>query len=417
MDLTGKKLLVLGGDVRSKDIVETAQQLGVYTIVTDWWDTTRSPAKLVADEYWNEEIFRPDVLADLVKKHHVDGVITGFSDIYLPYYQQLCELAGLPCYSSKEIFETTLDKCKFKTLCRENGVPTVPEFDAKTFNPDIISSQYKIIIKPVDNSGSRGIKVCDNPNTYQECLNYALSFSEKKEVLIERFMDMDSVSMFYTAQDGNLSLSTMNDTVLHKSKDGGGVAFKSFYPSKYLAQYQSKWDEKVRAMYKNLGVQNGVLFLQGFTNGEEFYFFEMGYRLSGGRHYVFTEPENGTNAVKQLIHFAITGKMADEPIREKDNPAFRHYCCRVNILGKEGTIAKIEGADYLLAIPEAVDVRLLKKPGDVVGQDGTTLQTIAVVNMMTSGKEHFDRVVGEINSHFKVYDAEGNNMVLDLNRY
>ena len=65
MNLKGKKLLILGGNAASIDIVKAAQNMGVYTIVTDWYDTKRSPAKLVADEYWNEEIFRPDIISKL----------------------------------------------------------------------------------------------------------------------------------------------------------------------------------------------------------------------------------------------------------------------------------------------------------------------------------------------------------------
>ena len=89
MDLTGKKLLILGGSATSIDIVEAARRLGVYTIVTDWYDTKRSPAKLIADEYWNEEIFKPELIAQLIKKHHFDGVITGFTDSYLLQYQHI----------------------------------------------------------------------------------------------------------------------------------------------------------------------------------------------------------------------------------------------------------------------------------------------------------------------------------------
>ena len=35
-NLRGKKLLILGGNALTCDIVTKAQELGVYTIVTDW---------------------------------------------------------------------------------------------------------------------------------------------------------------------------------------------------------------------------------------------------------------------------------------------------------------------------------------------------------------------------------------------
>jgi hypothetical protein len=35
--LKGKKLLILGGPALACDIVEKAREMGVYTIVTDWY--------------------------------------------------------------------------------------------------------------------------------------------------------------------------------------------------------------------------------------------------------------------------------------------------------------------------------------------------------------------------------------------
>ena len=52
-DLKGKKLLVLAGGVNLITLVQRAKELGIYTIVTDYYDVENSPAKLVADEYWN----------------------------------------------------------------------------------------------------------------------------------------------------------------------------------------------------------------------------------------------------------------------------------------------------------------------------------------------------------------------------
>ena len=96
--LKNKKLLIIGGDSFSVDIVKTAQSMGVYTIVTDWYDTKRSPAKLVADEYWNTSIEDYDSLTKQIKEHQVDGILTGFTDSYLLAYQHLCEINNFPSY-------------------------------------------------------------------------------------------------------------------------------------------------------------------------------------------------------------------------------------------------------------------------------------------------------------------------------
>ena len=51
--LRGKKLLILVGGPNMISLVKRAQQFGVYTIVTDYYNAEISPAKKIADEYWN----------------------------------------------------------------------------------------------------------------------------------------------------------------------------------------------------------------------------------------------------------------------------------------------------------------------------------------------------------------------------
>ena len=414
MDLKGKKLLILGGASLSIDIVHAAREMGVYTIVTDWYDTKRSPAKLIADEYWNEEIFKPDLLAKLIKKHHIDGVITGFTDSYLLQYQRLCELSGLPCYATKEVFEITLDKALFKKLCMENDVPVIPQYNVADFDPTTISNTNKIIIKPVDNSGSRGVIVCKTSEDFQRCLDFALSYSQKKEVIIEKYMDMDSWAASYTIQDGEISLSTLNDRLEHKSSETAAITTAGIYPSKYLDLYLEKMDEKMKRMYKAMGVTNGVLSVQGFVDGQNFYVMEMGYRLTGGQHYIFSKYENGISALDQLIHFAVTGRMADFNIAEKDNPKLKDLCLNLCILGKSDKIARIKGQEYVDNLPEVIHSAFLKQVGDQIGMDGTTSQKIANLHLVLKDWEDMDRVIRDIQDKFHVYNACDEDLVLKL---
>lgn len=416
MDLKGKKLLILGGGATSIDIVNAAKKLGVYTIVTDWYDTKRSPAKLLADEYWNEEIFKPDLIAKLIKEQCIDGVITGFTDSYLPQYQKICELSGRPCYATEETFSITLDKARFKKHCMDNDVSVIPQYDVNSFDPSIISSSNKVIIKPVDNSGSRGVIVCKSTDDFKRCLDFALSFSEKKEVIIEKYMDMDSWAASYTIQDGKLSLSTLNDRLEHKSSETAAITTAGIYPSKYLDLYLEKMDAKMKNMYKAMGVTNGVLSVQGFVDGENFYVMEMGYRLTGGQHYIFSKYENDISALDQLIHFAITGKMADFEISERDNPRFDDLCLNLCILGKSDRIVRIEGQEFVKNLPEVIHSAFLKKEGDQIGMDGTTAQKIANLHLVLKDRDDMNRVIGIIQEKFHVYNEKGEDLVLPLMR-
>lgn len=414
MDIKGKKLLILGSNALTCDIVKTARELGVYTIVTDWNPIEKAPAKQIANEYWNDSLMDYDILVQKIKEFGINGIITGFTDSYLVSYAELCDRAGLPSYATAELFAKTLDKALFKEMCKRNDVPTVPDYNLSEFDSSTLSEQNKIIIKPVDNSGSRGIVVCSNPTKYQECVDYALNYSEKKQIVIEKYVEMDQISVSYTIQDGTPSLSTINDDILYKTPSSGTVNCGGVYPSKYFDFYKEQIDEKVKNMLMREEFKNGVLFMQAFCNGKELYFFEMGYRLSGGRHYIFTENQNQSSSLKQLIHFALTGKMADYLIADRDNANFNNLCCRFNLIGKSGVISKIEGFDYLQRKPEIIYTSLLKKAGDDVGMEGTTATQLLGAYAVMKDMDDFKQMLADVYENVKFFNGKGENLVIKI---
>ena len=407
-----KKLLILGGNTLSCDIVKVAKQLGVYTIVTDWYDTDRSPAKLLADEYWNEEVFRPDLLAVRVKERGIDGVLTGFSDSYLFPYQELCQLTGLPCYATREQIEWTTDKASFKERCRRYKVPVVPEYDLNNFDKTIINNNHKVIIKPVDNSGSRGICICAKPEDFEEKLNYSLAFSEKKQVVIERYMDCDDVSFEYKIQEGEVTLTAICDRFIYKTANEGSITSSLVYPSRYTEVYLAEVDKLVKNMFKSEGLRNGVLFMQAFVDNGQFYFYEMGYRLSGGRHYIFTKNQNGDSAVEELVNFAITGKMAEQRIATIANPCFKNICSQLSIICKSDKITFIEGWDEIVKMPQVIDAMPMLKAGQTIGKQGTTSSIFARLHLVATNVEELNRTKGLIYSTLKVYNGKGDNLII-----
>lgn len=412
--LRSKKLLILGGSSYMIDPILKAKSMGIYTIVTDMYGMEKAPAKRYADEYWDISLMAYDQLVPKIKEEKIDGILTGFTDAFLLAYQHLCELTGLPCYATKDVFETTMDKAKFKQLCRDNGVLVIPEYDLATFDPNHITENNKVIIKPVDNSGSHGVILCEKPEDFKRCLDFALSFSVKKQVVIEKYMEMDGMSVSYTIQDGVLSLSTTDDRHVHKSLDGSAVTQCSLYPSKYTDAYIERMDQTVKKMFKNAGVKNGLLSVTFFTDGVDFYAMEMGHRLSGGQHYTFSQFENGISALEQLIHFAVTGRMADFPIVEKDNARFAHTYCHLFILGKEAVIARFEGLDYLKQLPEVKHLSQMKFVGDKIGADGTSDQKVIGLHLKVDGINELKDLLNRIKSNFHIYDAEDNDLTINF---
>lgn len=414
MDIKGKKLLILGSNAISCDIVKTAKELGVYTIVTDWNPIEKAPAKQIADEYWNDSLMDYDTLAPKINENGIDGIITGFTDSWLLPYQHLCELTGLPCYGTKEQFEWTTDKSSFKERCRHYDVPIVPEYDVISFDKSIINKNHKVIIKPVDNSGSRGICICDNPDEFEKKLQFSLGFSEKKRVVIERYMDCDDVSFEYKIQDGEVTLTAICDRYIYKTPNEGSITSCLIYPSKYTDAYMADVDKRVRQMFEGEGLQNGVLFMQAFAEKNQFYFYEMGYRLSGGRHYISTKNQNGDSAVEELINFAITGKMSNNRIAEISNPCFKDICSQLSIVCKSERIAAIKGWERVCQIPQVIDSMQMHKEGQTVGKQGTTASIFARFHIVVKSLDELKIIQDSIYALLEVINEAGENIVIRI---
>lgn len=248
MDLKGKRLLVLGGTFASLDIVKTAQSMGVYVIVTDEQETSMRVAKQIADETAMISTTDIDGLVQLVKKRHVDGAFCGPSEFNLRNLITLCERAGLPCYTTLELWDKCSDKESFKTYCRRNNVPTAPEYEINLFYSEGKDNgiEYPVIVKPVDSSSSKGISICKCREDVLKAYDFALENSNCKRVIIEKYIDNGGLvlSVRYLMRDGEYHPYLIIDTYIVDPIDHKYlISAFSYFPSSLTDYYLSELDD------------------------------------------------------------------------------------------------------------------------------------------------------------------------------
>ena len=125
--------------------------------------------------------------------------------------------------------------------------------------------------------------------------------------------------------------------------------------------------------------------------------------------------ENGVSVLDCLIHFALTGRMADYPIIEKDNARFSNLYCHLYILGKEERIAKFDGLDYLKQKPEVSHISQMKRVGDKIGADGTSAQKVVGLHLKVVDVSSLKKVLIEIENNFHFYDDKGHDLTINFN--
>jgi len=414
-NLQGKKLLLLGGGSDMIGVTKLAQSMGCKVHILDWYDTLRSPAKLVADAYSDLSIFDTEAVVAYIKENGIDGVLTGYTDSYLEQYLAICEAAGLPHYGTEKSFGIGADKMLFKKACRESGVGVIPgthAYDFESVKAFAEENGYPLMLKPTDNSGSRGVIKCEHADDLRRCYDYAVSFSKSQNVIVERFMDCESIGVVYQLQGRKAYLAAVCDREVYQAqKDGSAIVSGTIYPSKYLERYIAEQDEAMRKFLEKNDFIDGMVSPMAFVDEKGFYMCEMCYRPSGGHHFTLIKDQNGVDGLALLIEFAITGKTESyDPTME--NPCFRDYCGMVHIPGEpEKVIAKIEGVDTIRSLPNILDVCEELQVGQTIGRDGTTAQVL--LSVWAKGKDYadFKQTVGKVKELLKVYDKDGNSLV------
>ena len=372
----GKTLLVLGGLALEIEAIKYAKERGARVVVADYYPD--APAKKYADVASIVSATDIDALVELCRKESVDGVFTGYADVLLPYYAELCSRLNLPCYGNKALFDVMTDKAAFKSACRKHGVPTVPEYSFSDILNDCAT--YPVLVKPTDSSGSRGITECASKNDVDRALGYALKFSKSNSYLIERFMTGDEVVMYYYCQDGTPVFMGMCDRYVNREQAGLAQLPTAYvFPSKHTSSHLNSGNALILEMLKSMGMQNGPLFLQAFVEDGEPLLYEPGYRLCGAREHVIYSAVEGVNSEHMLVDFALTGSMADYRLNEVADPLIDgKWACKLSPLIRVGEVGSINGLSVFDDLPQVVGLFFNNAVGDeVLPEEVGTLRQIA----------------------------------------
>lgn len=420
--LKGKTLLVMDRTALAACAVTRAKEMGIKTVVANFYKTEDSPSKQVADVAIDIDISDIDAMVALVKQYHIDGIFVGWTDSHLPFYAEICEKAGLPCCGTLEQFGTlSNDKSKFKALCEKYGVPSVPEYkiDIRFLRDDLDKIKYPVIVKPTDGSGSRGVKCCQNEEELKEHYSFLYHSEKNKNIICEEYIGTQKeIFLNYIIQNGECSLTATYMSFNSKNEDGSkGPAILHIYPSSYTKAYRDTVEPLVIEMFQGFGLKNAFISLQGFVTDRGFLFHETGLRMGGGQSYVFTQAINGISSLDLMIEYALTGSMSSVNALKNDNPFFDKFCANYYISLRKGTITRIDGIEEVNSFPQVLQNKQFKFVGETITPTNSLDRVCFRIHVMDDTKESLAHTLCRISDTIKILDEDGNDMQLQRLRY
>ena len=411
-------MLILGGTSASLDLVRLAQSMEIYVIVTDEADVSQRVSKQIADEVAMVSTDDIPGLIKLIRERKIDGAFCGPSEFNLKNLINLCDQAGLPCYASPKQWEICSNKKTFKEYCIKNGVFTPKEYFINNFTQggQDTDVEYPVIVKPVDGCSSKGISICNNRKEVVKAYEFALSASKSKRVVIEQYIDNGGsiFSFRYILDEGVYYPYLTFDTYIADPVEKKYlISAFTYFPSMHTDTFANHMDQNVQKMFKDMGLKNGVVFIQSIPYKGKIYCHEMGYRLSGGMIYKITKPLMDINDMKMMLRYSLGEKIVTSneinKIRLKqENMVMAQLMIPLDC----GTIGYIGGLDEIQKKNYIVDFLQYYDIGETIVPEvmGTLGQHFGRFTLQAEKKQSMVSAVKEIQEKLLIRNTLGEDM-------
>ncbi len=410
-ELKGKRLLVLGGSAWI-DIIKAFAYENEITLVSVGNDPSSPLATL--GEYHNINSTDHEAMKSFIKDAHIDGVYIGSNETVIRHAIQYLDDLDMPHYCKVGQWDALMNKRSFKSLCIQFGIPVAPRYAWTPNEPCDV--EFPVITKPADGCASVGITICEDENELQAAYQFAMNASPTGEVLIEKLVNNDGMDVFFQITDGDIEWCALGDKYPVQFEPGAGsVAGARVLPSLYTEEFRSRFEGKLRDLFNYLGLYQGLIWMEVFHDGNEYYFNEVGYRPNGSLSIVGIDYLCGINTVAADIYYALTGKGIAHGFTSlilKDVPRDKKKVCEFWVASNPGTIANIEGIETLRMHPNVLAVFPKYKVGSTIPHTNGFAQNFCVIHFGYDDAIEMRSVIDYIRNTIKVSDSQGNDMII-----
>lgn len=361
-----KKILLLGGSAQQIVAIETAKKLGYYTVLCDFLPD--NPGQYHADKFYLVSTTDKEAVLQVAQKEQVDGVLAYASDPAAPSAAYVAEQMGLPGNPYRAV-ETLCNKAMFRGFLAENGfcTPKAKGYsDISDAMEDITAGFFRLplIVKPVDSSGSKGVGRIDSLDQAREALEYAMSFSRCKDIIVEEYVEMygyqiagDGLSV-----DGKLVFRYFANDHFNPKCVNPFVPISASFPYNMPQWVQDKVHGEIQRLLTLLGMRTCT------------YNFDLRIDKDYNVYLMEVAPRDGGNYIPQIIRYATGVDLVEysvraamgEEIRIPDNvcPSGFYAYYAVHSIA-DGILERIDIAQEVLR-NHILENHILRKPGDAV---------------------------------------------------
>lgn len=337
-----KKLLFLGGSDIQVSAILAAKEMGNYVITCDY--LPENPGHVFAHEYHNVSTTDMEGVLELAQKLKVNGIIAYASDpaaLTKSYVSEKLGLPGNPFHavekmSRKDLFRQFLQSNGFNT---PGYVSCASYSDAEKF---AANRKGKVVIKPVDSSGSKGVFVIEKGQEFSQEFNEAISFSRSGSVIVEDFIVKKGYQIGGDGflVNGQLVFRCFGD--IHFSKTNPMLPCSVSVPTLHTAETVERVHNEIQRLMTAIGMKMGALnFDIVVDENNEVFIIEIGPRNGGNMIPELTKYCTGVDMKEYSIKMAL-GEDCSNLKFTYEKPYFSHYVIHSQNTGIVKSVVKSE---------------------------------------------------------------------------
>ena len=388
-----KVILIFGVGELQKSIIKRAQKKGLFVVGIDPCEDAYCKGDVDAFEVVGGQDYEGTLA--VCKKYHVSAIVTAATDKPLVMMARVADAMHFPFYSVDTAIWST-DKFQMKQRFIEGGVPCAKgRLITRVEEADDMA--YPVIAKPRDNSGSRGVKICNDRDELKEAIEEALQYSHLDSILVEEIIGGPEYSIESLHYDGK------SEVIQFTEKRTTPLPYNVELGHKQPARLSETQKEQIREIVTRIGVamrfDNCPSHTELKINDRGIFVIETSPRLGGD--YItstLTPLSTGINIEDQLLNIAL-----GEPVDTQTGRVERTSGVCFFYL-KEGRVAHIDPRmSEVPSWPHITDVAFKFGEGTEINKITSSLNRYGQFIVEAETREELDLLIEKYEQTIKEY--------------
>lgn len=273
-----ERIAVLGANEPLIPFYRQAKNLGYEIIGFAWEDG--AVCKSFCDRFYPISFKEKDTILDLCRKERISGITSFSLESALPTVIYVAQSMGLVSNTEACLLRTQ-SKFSQRRALEQAGI-VVPKYYRVENEQDLseIECRFPVILKPIDNGGSKGICKVDNNGGLLEAFRYAVSYSRSGQVIVEEYIDGREFSVEYISYHGRHYFLQITDKVT--SGPPRFVEMQHHQPADISPEVHRQIREMVEKALDALQIENSPSHTEIKLNSAgDLYIIETGARMGG----------------------------------------------------------------------------------------------------------------------------------------